>query len=149
MIKRNDMYFLFLFVTSVTLPLNDCTVHCTLYSLAFDQNKFISSADQSPPLFCSKSIFQTDQFIKLLNEYDEAGIFLFFRHWTVNSSCTIFEVALGYQLIYEHYHVLPFFFSPFSAKGRLSLSKTRSTSTSRCQRSPSWERTRGGDDNRH
>ena len=126
-------------------------VHCTVYSLTFDQNKFISSADQSPLLFCSKSTFQTDQFIKLLNEYNE-GFFLFFPHWTVNSSCTFFGVVnlprLGYQVIYEHYRVLPFF-SPLSDKGRLSLSQTRSTSTSRCQRSPSWERTRGGDDNRH
>ena len=70
----HKMYILFLFVTSLTLPLNDCT----LYSLAFDQNKFISSADQSPLLFCSKSTFQTDQFIKLLNEYNEAWICLFF-----------------------------------------------------------------------
>ena len=107
------MNVLFLFVTSLSLPLNDCTV----YSLAFDQNKFISSADQSPLLFCSKSTFQTDQFIKLLNEYHEAGIFLFFRHWTVNSSCTIFGVAnlprLGYQLMNEHYRVLPFILTIF------------------------------------
>ena len=60
-------------------------VHFTVYSLDFDQNKFISSADQSPLLFCSKSTFQTDQFIKLLNEYNEAGICFYFfdtRHGT-------------------------------------------------------------------
>ena len=124
-------------------------VHCTVYSLAFDQNKFISSADQSPLLFCSKSTFQTDQFIKLLNEYDEGFFFS-----TLDSEQLLHHFGvvnlprLGYQVIYEHFRVLPFF-SPFSAKGRLSLSETRSTPTSRCQRSPSWERTRRGDDNRH
>ena len=99
------MYSLFLFVTSLTLPLNDYTLY-TVQSGFWSEQVYIICRPKSTPIllkvyFSNISVHKTAEWVQWGRD------FLIFS--TLDSSCTIFGVASSwYQLTYEHYRVLPF-----------------------------------------
>ena len=68
MIKRNNMYFLFLFVTSLTLPLNDCTLY-TVQSGFWSEQVYIICRPKSTPIllkvyFSNRSVHKTAEWVR-------------------------------------------------------------------------------------